>query len=165
MAHQLHNSPLSRTASINREVSWGVADQRMRKDSLTWFSAVVLAILTAATVVFAVINFEKERQFRKPSDGAWWVEKDGALIAKAIAPGGPAEKAGIKAGDELLAIDDQPITSFARLDRKLYQRTSFLQYATFQFFAITILAALPAKMLLRLVFRVKYVLITPWFNI
>jgi PAS domain S-box-containing protein len=93
----------------------------MRKDSLTWFSAVVLAILTAATVVFAVINFEKERQFRKPSDGAWWVEKDGALIAKAIAPGGPAEKAGIKAGDELLAIDDQPITSFARLDRKLYQ--------------------------------------------
>jgi len=51
------------------------------------------------------------------------------------------------------------------LNRKLYERTSFLQYATFQFFAITILAGLPAKMLLRLLFRVKYVLITPWFNI
>jgi hypothetical protein len=40
-----------------------------------------------------------------------------------------------------------------------------LQYLTFQFFAITILVGLPAKMLLKLLFRVKYVLITPWFNI
>ncbi len=51
------------------------------------------------------------------------------------------------------------------LNRKIYQRTNLLQYVTFQFFAITILAGLPAKMLLRLLFRVKYVLITPWFNI
>src|SRR5215813_6148906 len=116
MAHELLQLPLTKSTSRNREVPRGASGERMRKDSLTWFSAVVLAILTAATVVFAVINFEKERQFRKPSDGAWWVEKDGALVAKAIAPGGPAEKAGIKAGDELLAIDDQPITSFAKLD-------------------------------------------------
>lgn len=51
------------------------------------------------------------------------------------------------------------------LNRKIYERTSLLQYGTFQFFAITILAGLPAKMLLRLLFRVKYVLITPWVNI
>jgi hypothetical protein len=51
------------------------------------------------------------------------------------------------------------------LDRKLYERTSLLQYGIFQFFAITILAGLPAKMLLRLLFRIKYVLVTPWFNI
>ena len=51
------------------------------------------------------------------------------------------------------------------LNRKIYERTSLLQYLTFQFFAITILAGLPAKMLLRLVFRIKYVLITPWFNV
>jgi hypothetical protein len=51
------------------------------------------------------------------------------------------------------------------LNRKIYQRTNLLQYLTFQFFAITILAGLPAKMLLRLMLRVKYVLITPWFNI
>ena len=51
------------------------------------------------------------------------------------------------------------------LDRKLFERTSLLQYLTFQFFAITILAGLPAKMLLRLLLRIKYVLITPWFNV
>ncbi len=53
----------------------------------------------------------------------------------------------------------------AVLNRKIYERTNLLQYLTFQFFAITILAGLPAKMLLRLVFRIKYVLITPWFNV
>jgi hypothetical protein len=51
------------------------------------------------------------------------------------------------------------------LDRKIYERTNLLQYVTFQFFAITILVALPAKMLLRLLFRIKYVLVTPWINI
>lgn len=51
------------------------------------------------------------------------------------------------------------------LDRKIFERTNLLQYLTFQFFAITILVGLPAKMLLRLVFRIKYVLVTPWFNI
>ncbi len=51
------------------------------------------------------------------------------------------------------------------IDRKIFARTSRLQYAMFQFFAITILAGLPAKMILRLVFRIQYVLVTPWFNI
>jgi hypothetical protein len=51
------------------------------------------------------------------------------------------------------------------LNKKIYERTSLVQYLTFQFFAITILVALPVKMLLRLLFRIKYVLVTPWFNV
>ncbi len=51
------------------------------------------------------------------------------------------------------------------LNRKIYERTSLVQYLIFQFFAITILVGLPAKILLRLLFRIKYVWITPWFNI
>jgi hypothetical protein len=51
------------------------------------------------------------------------------------------------------------------LNQKIYARTNLLQYLTFQFFAITILVALPAKMVLRLVFRLKYVLVTPWLNV
>lgn len=51
------------------------------------------------------------------------------------------------------------------LNKKIYERTSLVQYLTFQFFAITILVGLPAKMLLRLLFRIKYVLVTPWFNV
>jgi hypothetical protein len=40
-----------------------------------------------------------------------------------------------------------------------------LQYMTFQFFAISILLSMPAKLLIRQLFRIKYVLLTPWFNI
>ncbi|MBA3240501.1 MAG: cytochrome C [Acidobacteria bacterium] len=50
-------------------------------------------------------------------------------------------------------------------EKKLLQRTSLLQYMTFQFFAITVLFALPAKLILRLAFNIKYVWVTPWFNI
>ena len=51
------------------------------------------------------------------------------------------------------------------LNQRIYERTSLVQYLIFQFFAITILVALPAKMVLRLLFRIKYVLVTPWFNV
>jgi hypothetical protein len=50
-------------------------------------------------------------------------------------------------------------------ERKLLARTSLLQYMTFQFFAITVLFALPAKLILRLALNIKYVWVTPWFNI
>src|SRR5215210_3728198 len=51
-------------------------------------------------------------------------------------------------------------------DRKILARTSLLQYVTFQFFAISVLLALPVKLLLRLLpIHIKYVWVTPWFNI
>ncbi len=50
-------------------------------------------------------------------------------------------------------------------EQKLLARTSLLQYVTFQFFAISVLLALPVKLVLRLVFTIKYVWVTPWFNI
>jgi PAS domain S-box-containing protein len=95
----------------------------MRKDSLIWVSAVALAILTAATVVFAVINFQKERLFPRPYDGVWWMEYSSpsgiALEARGITPGGPGWNAGIKVGDKLLAINDVPITRAADIHKEL----------------------------------------------
>ncbi len=49
-------------------------------------------------------------------------------------------------------------------NRKIYKRMTLLQYLTLQFFMLTMLA-LPVKMILRQAFRIKYVLVTPWFNI
>lgn len=105
----------------------GAVDQRMRKDSLIRVSAVVLALLTAATIVFAGINFQKENQYLTPDDGAWWLEQDGTLVARRLAPGGPAEKAGIKAGDRLLSarsassLEDHPVKKIASLQKQLYR--------------------------------------------
>ena len=50
------------------------------------------------------------------------------------------------------------------LSRKIYARMSLLQYVVMQTFLI-IMLALPVKILLRLVFRIKYVWVTPWFNV
>ena len=46
----------------------------------------------------------------------------------------------------------------------MYARMSVLQYVTMQVFLI-IMLSLPVKILLRLLFRIKYVWVTPWFNI
>ncbi len=49
-------------------------------------------------------------------------------------------------------------------NRKIYNRMSLIQYVLLQFFLVTMML-LPAKMVARLLFRIKYVWVTPWFNI
>jgi len=49
-------------------------------------------------------------------------------------------------------------------NRKIYARMSLLQYVTMQLFLILMLS-LPVKMIARLVFRIKYIWVTPWFNV
>jgi hypothetical protein len=59
----------------------------------------------------------------------------------------------------------QWFTARSELEQKLLAQTSVLQYMTFQFFAVTVLLAMPVKLFLRLVFTIKYVWVTPWFNV
>ena len=49
-------------------------------------------------------------------------------------------------------------------NRKIFQQMTLVQYLTLQSFLL-IMWALPVKMFLRLVFRIKNVMVTPWFNI
>ena len=53
---------------------------------------------------------------------------------------------------------------FRRFMGKDFQRMSLLQFSIVQFFLLT-MVGLPVKMLLRLLWHIKYVWITPWFNI
>jgi hypothetical protein len=48
--------------------------------------------------------------------------------------------------------------------KKIYKRMSLLQLVTMYTFLI-FMASLPIKILLRLVFTIKYVWVTPWFSI
>lgn len=61
----------------------------------------------------------------------------------------------------------RPLRLFPKdeFESKLLARTSLLQYLTFQFFAVSVLLALPVKLLLRLTLTIKYVWVTPYFNI
>ncbi len=56
------------------------------------------------------------------------------------------------------------ICMLTEFSRKMYRRMTLLQVVTLQIFLILMLA-LPVKILLRLLFRIKYVMVTPWFNI
>ena len=49
-------------------------------------------------------------------------------------------------------------------NRKIYQQMTLVQYLTLQSFLL-IMWALPLKIILRLLFRIKNVMVTPWFNI
>jgi hypothetical protein len=53
------------------------------------------------------------------------------------------------------------LTPFAR---KIFKRMSLVQIVTMQVFLI-IMLSLPIKIIARLVFRIKYIWVTPWFNV
>jgi hypothetical protein len=52
-------------------------------------------------------------------------------------------------------------TSFSRM---IFKRMTLLQIVTTELFVVLMLS-LPVKILLRLIFRIKYIWVTPWFSI
>src|SRR5579864_6387209 len=92
----------------------------MNKDFQIRFTAGFLFLLTLAACVFAWINFQKEHEFQIPYDGAWWVERGGHLIADRVEHNGPADKAGIRQGDQLATVNGREIKNTPSLERQLY---------------------------------------------
>ncbi|MYA80314.1 MAG: cytochrome C [Acidobacteriia bacterium] len=56
------------------------------------------------------------------------------------------------------------LMTLTEFNRKILARMTLLQYLTMQVLLITMIG-LPAKMAARLLFRIKYVWVTPWFNV
>ena len=95
--------------------------RRMNRDFQIRFTAILLALLTTAGIILAWINFQKEREFQVPYDGAWWVERNGSLLAEHVEPDGPAYRAGVRVGDQLTAVDEHKVSSSAMQMRELYR--------------------------------------------
>ena len=93
----------------------------MNRDTKFRFYAVTLAFLTLTAAIFAWVNLQKERVYLVPSDGVWWVEHSGRLIAKKISETGPAFQSGIREGDQLVAVNDSQIHNAADLTRQLFR--------------------------------------------
>ena len=85
------------------------------------FVATVLALTTVAAAIFGWINFRKARQYALPYDGVNWIEQDSRLVAGWVDKNGPAEKAGIKSGDVLLAMNGVPIQTVAQQTRQMFR--------------------------------------------
>src|SRR5246500_183208 len=110
---------------------WGSAERRhplspasplgsMNMDFQIRFTAGLLFLLTVASGVFAWINFQKEHEFQIPYDGVWWVERGGHLLAAQVQPNGPGDKAGIRRGDQLVAVAGREVKNTPGLQRQLH---------------------------------------------
>ncbi len=94
--------------------------QPMNREFETRFTAILLFLLTAAAVLFAGFNYKIEHQSAIPDDGAWWMERSGHLVADRLESNGPAERAGIRRGDEVVSINGRPVATSAEVTRQLY---------------------------------------------
>jgi PAS domain S-box-containing protein len=83
--------------------------------------AVVLALATLAAMIFALLNFQQRRLFEYPDDGVAWVDSDSGVIAWRVAPNSPGARAGIRAGDQLLTLDDASVPRAALVQSRLWR--------------------------------------------
>src|SRR5438309_1449450 len=95
--------------------------QSMNKEFQARFTALMLGLFTVAAAILFWINFQKEREFQVPYDGVWWVESGARLVADRVEPDGPGARAGIKQGDQLVAINKIEVKNTPGVVRQLYQ--------------------------------------------
>ncbi len=99
----------------------------MDKSLLNRVQATLLALATAALFVLAIFNLLQEREFQQPTDGVWWHEAHGGLIADRVIPNSPGQHAFIQVHDLLTAVNDVPVTTVADLERALYIAGPYVQ--------------------------------------
>ena len=92
----------------------------MKNAAQTRILAIALALATLAACVLAAMNFERESSFDVPTDGIWWVETPGGLRAEQVPPDSPGQRAGVRAGDVLVSINDRPTERLAPFVREMF---------------------------------------------
>ncbi len=111
----------SNEAKEPRAAARSARSGHMTKESTLRFSAILLLLLTVTAVIFAVLNFNVERAFEVPADGVWWFPQDGSITAKRVETGSPGERAGVKTGDVIVAINGQAIHATLNITKILYK--------------------------------------------
>src|SRR5664279_1186105 len=94
--------------------------QPMNREFEARFTAILLTLLTVAAALFAGFNYKIEHQSAVPDDGAWWIERNGHLIADRLEPNGPSERAGVRRGDQIVSVNGRSVDSSAAVTRQIY---------------------------------------------
>ncbi len=93
--------------------------------------AITLALLTLGACLLAGFNLRSEGRYDVPTDGTWWVESPGGgLRAERVPAGSPADRAGVRTGDEVIAINDRPAPRLAPFVREQF-RSGIWSHATY----------------------------------
>lgn len=93
------------------------------------FTTVLLALLSLTLVVFGVLNFQQRSRYQLPEDGVSWVDSAQGITAWIIAPDGPGERAGIREGDTLEAINGRPMRRAVDAVREVFHSGVWSQAA------------------------------------
>jgi PAS domain S-box-containing protein len=93
----------------------------MERTLQTRIVAIVLAILTGTACLFATLNFIQESKFQNPTDGVEWVESHGFLEAERVPADSAGHRAGIRAGDLLLSVNQQATPRIAALVKEWFR--------------------------------------------
>jgi len=102
----------------------------VRSGYQTRLLALLLAIVTLAAFGLAVANLIQESNYETPTDGVLWLETAGGLNASIVPSGTAADRAGIRKGDVLTAINGEPITRVATAVREI-ARSGAWSHATY----------------------------------
>ena len=78
----------------------------MKQNLRVSLGAVVLALATLVAVIYAWINFRQREIYDIPDDGVAWLDTTTGAQAWKVTPNSPAARAGVRAEDVLVAIDD-----------------------------------------------------------
>ena len=81
-------------------------------------NALVIAV-GLALAGLGVANLVLKASFTLMDDGAFWRQTSQGLVATRVAPGGPADHAGVREGDVLVAVDGEEALSPGRLESLL----------------------------------------------
>ncbi|HEV3480755.1 MAG TPA: PDZ domain-containing protein, partial [Candidatus Acidoferrales bacterium] len=96
-------------------------------DLRTRLGAVVLAVLTLAAVVFAVLNYQQRSRFIQPDDGVTWMDSAEGIVAWHVVPGSPADRAGIQQGDYVESIRGVEIHRATDVTRLLWRAGPWME--------------------------------------
>src|SRR5579862_2787358 len=93
----------------------------MNEHLRTRLGAVVLAVVTLAAVVFAVLNYQQRSRFIQPDDGVTWMDTAQGVIAWHVVPDSAADKAGIQQGDYVESVRGAKIHRATDVTRILWR--------------------------------------------
>ena len=80
-----------------------------------------LALLSLVLVGFGVLNYQQHGLYQSPDDGVSWIDSPQGVTAWIVVHGGPADRAGIREGDQLKAINGQTITTDTEAAQQIYK--------------------------------------------